>query len=202
MQLTPALKLELGYNQVRGAYLGPAGTSETKAATIGGREVFRCEIDFFDAEIDAFPYPDSSFDLVLACEIIEHLRRDPMHMLVEIRRVLVEGGALVLTTPNCASLASITRLLHGNLNPQIFSCYPHPDTREKAGPHVREYTPFELQRTISAAGYRVETVFTDRVGGYDEGTWVYEFLQKHGFNTELRGEQIYCLATKRSELCV
>ncbi len=202
MQMAPALKLELGYREVRGAYLGPAGTTETKVATAGGREIFRCEIDLFDAERDVFPYPGSHFDLVLACEIIEHLRRDPMHMLLEVRRVLVDGGALLLTTPNCASLASVTRLLHGYQNPQIFSCYPHPAKAETDGPHVREYTPSELGRTLVAAGFQVETMFTDRIGGYEEGTWVYDLLKTHGLDTDLRGEQIYCLATKQSALPV
>jgi hypothetical protein len=36
---------------------------------------------------------------------------DPMHMLLEIQRVLIDGGALVLTTPNIASFASVASLL-------------------------------------------------------------------------------------------
>ena len=30
--------------------------------------------------------------------------RDPMHMMLEIRRILEPGGELLLTTPNCAGL--------------------------------------------------------------------------------------------------
>src|SRR6266540_1561740 len=37
---------------------------------------------------------DGRFQTVLACEIIEHLVLDPMHMLLEIRRVLRSGGTL------------------------------------------------------------------------------------------------------------
>jgi len=64
MQMTPALALQLGYREVRGAYLGPAGKTENKIATIRGREVFRCDVDLFDAERDRFPYPDNHFDCV------------------------------------------------------------------------------------------------------------------------------------------
>ena len=34
----------------------------------------------------------------------------------------------------------------------------------------------------------------------DEGPWVQELLERNGFDTSLRGEQMYCLARKRSAL--
>ncbi len=200
MQMTPALGLRLGYRQVRGAYFGPLGRTETKTAAIEGREVFRCRIDLFDVERDQFPYPDEYFDCVLACEIIEHLRRDPMHMLLEIRRVLVDGGALILTTPNCASLGSVTRALHGVQNSQVFACYPHPEKAAEESPHVREYTPFELNQTLNVAGFRVEWMMTDRIGDRSEGTWAFDLLKRHGFDTRLRGEQLYARAIKDASL--
>lgn len=80
MQMTPALACVLGYEDVRAAYYGVLGQAVTKVATVGSREIFRCQIDLFDAEQDAFPYPADYFDTVLACEVIEHLLHDPMHM--------------------------------------------------------------------------------------------------------------------------
>ena len=197
MQMAPALALRLGYSEVRGAYYGPAGRHEWKEVRLPSGEKFRCRIDLFDAERDRFPYPDRWFHCVLACEILEHLREDPMHMLVEIRRVLAEGGALVLTTPNCASLSSVVRVLLGRQNPQIYSCYPHPAGHSGENPHVREYTPYELVRLLEAAGFSVERLFTGRIGGHEEGTWAWQLLRDHGFDSELRGEQIYCLARPR-----
>ena len=44
MQMTPALRCVLGYEEVRGAYYGSLGQVETKVITAGG-EVFRCQID-------------------------------------------------------------------------------------------------------------------------------------------------------------
>jgi len=202
MQMTPALGLELGYEEVRGGYYGPAGGREVKSVRLDRDREFHCEIDLFDAERDRFPYPGDHFDCVLACEIIEHLKTDPMHMMAEIRRVLRDGGALVLTTPNCASLGSVTRVLHGFQSPQVYSCYPLPGKPDGDSPHVREYTPFEVKQLLEAAGFRLDVMLTDRIGSHEEGTWAYELLERNGFGTELRGEQIYCRAIKDQGLPV
>ncbi len=44
-------------------------------------------------------YPDGTFDLIVSCEVIEHVG-DPRRMLAEIHRVLRPGGRAVLTFPN------------------------------------------------------------------------------------------------------
>lgn len=48
---------------------------------------------------EGIPYPDDSFDVVSAGEVIEHIY-DPDRLLRETRRVLRPGGHVVLTTPN------------------------------------------------------------------------------------------------------
>lgn len=44
------------------------------------------------------PFPDETFDTVVCTEVLEHVP-DPLRALKEMRRVLKQGGALVLTTP-------------------------------------------------------------------------------------------------------
>lgn len=51
------------------------------------------------ADIQALPFANESFDLIVSCETIEHLP-DPALGLRELARVLRAGGRLVLTTPN------------------------------------------------------------------------------------------------------
>src|SRR5271165_1747591 len=50
----------------------------------------------FNVEKDSFPFADSAFDVVLFCEILEHLLLDPLVPLREIQRVLKIGGTLIL----------------------------------------------------------------------------------------------------------
>ena len=195
MQLTPLLADELGYSEVRGAYFGQLGESHTKSVERQDG-VFECRIDLFNAEKDRFPYADGSFDVVLACEILEHLAHDPLHMLLECRRILVDSGSLLLTTPNSVSVTSVARALLGKTSPQVFSHYPDPRKHEACGAHVREYSPAEVATVAEAAGFRVETLTTERVDGFTADTWVFDLLRDNGFDPSLRGEQIFCLARK------
>jgi SAM-dependent methyltransferase len=194
MYMTPALGCVLGYREVRGAYIGSPGRSLTRAASSHGKVIFECETDLFNAEKDRYPYPDGHFDLVLACEILEHMSRDPMFLLLECARVLCEGGALVVTTPNVVSNTSVARTLTAVQNPQIYSLYPWVDTES---PHVREYTPGELRDAITAAGLQIEYLFTEKIRGYDSDVWVQELLTQLDLPRTLRGEQLYCVARKR-----
>jgi SAM-dependent methyltransferase len=200
MHMTPALQCVLGYKEVRGAFFGPLGRTDEKSVTAGGKPVFRCFVDLFDAEKDRYPYPDGNFECVLACEIFEHMMHDPMHMLAEIHRVLEEGGALVLTTPNVASYLAVARALEQSANPQLFSKYPDPrgEFADSEPPHVREYTPLELREAVESAGFEVENMFTEVIPGYGTDTWVKMFLERNGYSSAMRGEQLYCLARKRA----
>ena len=200
MQMTPVLQCVLGYEEVRGAYFGALGRVDTKTITVGGKEVFRCFIDLFDAEKDRFPSPDAQYDTVLACEIIEHLLHDPMFMLLEINRVLVDGGTLVLTTPNVASFTAVARLLECTGNPQLYSMYPNPfgEYKDTEIPHVREYTPQELAEAVKAAGFEVEYLFTEKIAGYNSDLFIRAVLERNGYSTALRGEQTYLIARKRA----
>jgi len=202
MQITPFFRRWRGYPDVRGAYHGPAGRTDRRFASVRGKP-FEVPVDLFDAERDRFPYDDGSFETVLASEVIEHLLRDPMHLLLECRRVLEEGGRLIVTTPNIASLTSVARVLHGYDNPQIFYFYKRHGTDDLTEvPHVREYTAFELRDTVRAAGFEIESLLTEPIAEFAMNLPMWNFLEENGYNTLLRGEQTYCIAVKRSDMLV
>jgi SAM-dependent methyltransferase len=202
MQITPLLQRLCGYREVQGAYYGPAGRVDRKTMHMPDGE-FTCDIAHFDAERDRFPWVDGYFDLVVAGEIIEHMAYDPMHLLLESRRVLCEGGALLVTTPNVGSVTSFAKAIEGHDNPQIFFLYERPDAgRPPEIGHVREYTAPEVRMTMEAAGFEVRQLFTTHIDEFASHLPLLRVLDEMGYSTDLRGEQTWCLAVKQNALPV
>lgn len=201
MQITPALRFQLGYGAVRGCYYGEEGRVDRKRIAGAGGETFECDIDLFDAEKHLFPYPDESFDTVLCCELIEHLVEDPMHMMSEINRILRPGGHVVITTPNLGSLRAVSGILLG-YHPSLFPAYIRP--RKEGEPaearHNREYVPMEIQHLLTESGFdtiRLETgEFRDEP--HPEFGWVTHLLQRYELSHNLRGDGIYAVGQKTS----
>jgi SAM-dependent methyltransferase len=111
----------------------------------------------FNIEGGLFPFEDQRFDVVLCCEIIEHLLHDPLRVLVEIKRVLKPGGRLLITTPNVARLENIVRLAGGkNIHDRYSGHGPY-------GRHNREYTRQEIASLLEFCGFQMEVDFTANV---------------------------------------
>lgn len=92
------------------------------AAAVPGYQ--NCEFQVGDIAV-GLPYDDNSFLAVVIADVLEHLE-DPLAMLREIRRVLVPGGTLVVSTPLRTSLFKrasgiVNRLSRGRLNRAYYS---------------------------------------------------------------------------------
>lgn len=139
-------------------YYGSSGeTTETVSYLPRGANS-RVEVEYrshmFNVEEELFPFESAQFDVVLFCEMIEHLLMSPLATLNEIRRVLQPGGILVLTTPNVARLANVLAMVNGANIYDPYSGYgPY-------GRHNREYIRHELHRLLEFAGFEVEYSFT------------------------------------------
>ena len=199
LQITPALQTRLGYGEVQGCYYGPAGRVEPRTITSSAGERFSCNIELFDAEKDRFSYEDEYFSTVLCCELIEHLREDPMHMMSEINRILKPSGHLVLTTPNIGSLRAIGAILEG-YHPGFFPAYVRPpaDGVEPEARHNREYTPKEIVLLLLDSGFEVTLLETGpfREEPKPEHAWVSHLLERYQLAQELRGDGIYAVGRK------
>jgi glycosyltransferase involved in cell wall biosynthesis/SAM-dependent methyltransferase len=200
LNITPALKTRLGYGEVRGCYYGPLGTTSHRLVKSEDGEEFACDVDLFDAEKDRFPYQDGYFSTVLCCEILEHLPADPMHMMIEINRILKPGGALVLTTPNIASLRAAAGVLQG-FHPMLFPAYVRPGRNgETEARHNREYTPREVKDLLENSGFEITLLETGpfREQPEPELAWVEHVLDQYTLPRDHRGDGIYAVARKTS----
>ena len=113
-----------------------------------------CNFDHFNSEESRFPYEDCSFDVVLYCEIIEHLLMNPTHTLKEINRVLKPGGLAVVTTPNVVRMNNVLAMADG------VSIYDPYSGFGPYGRHNREYSMHELVQLLRFSGFEPETTFT------------------------------------------
>lgn len=140
-------------------FFGHAGASGSQIVDVadpaGGRaERVVLRYDHFNTELDAFPYAEGSFDVVVYCEVIEHMQNDPLHCLAEIHRALRPGGVLVLSTPNVARLENVLRLVAGQNLYDPYSGYgPY-------GRHNREYNRHEVVALLRHAGFEPDQHFT------------------------------------------
>ena len=198
MHITPALAAKLGYGEVRGSYLGPPGKTDVREVAGACGERFRCEIDLFNAERDAYPYADGSFAAVLCCELIEHLYDDPMHLMAEVNRILRPGGHLVLSTPNACSYRAAAAVLL-NYHPGFFHQYVRPDANGVVDPrHAREFAPRDVHCLLEAGGFEVVHFET---GPYlerksDEYEWVKHVMERYELPQQWRDDAIYAVGRK------
>jgi 2-polyprenyl-3-methyl-5-hydroxy-6-metoxy-1,4-benzoquinol methylase len=96
-------------------------------------------LDFRLAPLEGpLPAAEHSFEVVWGSELIEHVA-DTARWLSEVRRVLVPGGRLLLTTPNHPRLAI---LLHG------LERYSEP-----LGDHLHLYTRRSLEALLGEFGF-------------------------------------------------
>ncbi|SBW22490.1 type 11 methyltransferase [Candidatus Protofrankia californiensis] len=94
------------------------------------------------------PFRSATLDGIFAGEIVEHLF-DPVAFLEECRRVLVPGGAVVVTTPNLATLQDRIRFLIGRSPRQVDPHHPYLKL------HIRPFTYSSLARTFDLCGFRI-----------------------------------------------
>ncbi|WP_419944087.1 class I SAM-dependent methyltransferase [Candidatus Poriferisodalis sp.] len=94
------------------------------------------------ADATALPYPDGSFDRIIAAEVLEHIDDDE-RAIAELARVLRPGGTIAVTVPAQAAERVCWALSADYHAPAV------------PGGHVRIYSSEELRAKLSAAGLHV-----------------------------------------------
>jgi SAM-dependent methyltransferase len=93
----------------------------------------RGHVHLVQGDLTRLPFPDGTFDVITALDVVEHIRED-QRALQEVHRVLRPGGVLLISVP-------AFRCLWG----------PH----DMALQHVRRYTARQLRTLMRRAGFRV-----------------------------------------------
>jgi SAM-dependent methyltransferase len=116
-------------------------------------EAAKLGIETHWADLDErFPFGDDVFDVVVAGELLEHVR-DPEHIVAEARRVLRPDGRFVGSVPNAFRLKNRVRFALGHppeADPTHLHMFRPPDVRAL----LAQFTNVEL-RLISSRFLRV-----------------------------------------------
>ena len=96
-------------------------------------------LDCVRADAVALPFGASTFDVVVASEVLEHIGQDGL-ALEEVARVLRPGGTLALSVPRGW--------------PERVCWFLSESYHATAGGHVRIYSPRELTAKLEGAGFR------------------------------------------------
>ena len=153
-----------------------------------------------DAEVGTWPFKSADVDVILMFEVLEHFRRDPLHVFLEANRVLRKGGKIIFTTPNANSVGHILRSIIG-IQPYLFSRFnPH---LSGIG-HTHEYTILEVQQLCVASGFdvHVQTTFSPYSGDWDDDTQDFVSFLEAGFEMDprLTGSTHFVVCTKRDDV--
>jgi SAM-dependent methyltransferase len=92
----------------------------------------------------------AQYDLILFCEVIEHLYTMPETVLARLRPHLRPGGALIVQTPNAVQWRHRVRMTLGR--------NPYDRIIPSRMGHYREYTAFELRDIAAAAGFTTRSL--------------------------------------------
>jgi len=117
------------------------GSSNTRLSAINVDVSIECEPDVL-AEAVHLPFVSGAFDEVLFTDVIEHLQPGAERgALVEIHRILSNGGRLLISTPNNKNIFEMLDPAHWLLG-------------------HRHYSPYDIAELLESTGFNVETLFT------------------------------------------
>jgi len=115
----------------------------------------------------SFPFPDNSFDIVVARHSLEHTH-NPLRVLLEIKRVLKQNGQLILGLPNIESF--IAKLTVENWNDLDL---PR---------HMYHFSPETISLLLTKAGFKINDIqYEFKISNKS----LKNYFQKHGKNINL-----------------
>ncbi len=112
-----------------------------QALIVEGEPASRNRVPYVVADLQALPFEDGSFDLVMCSQVLEHVP-DDLKGLSECYRVLISQGMLFIAAPNC--FQDMYRIFH--------SLQKHFD---QSG-HIHQYCIEGIRRRLIGVGFNVQ----------------------------------------------
>jgi 2-polyprenyl-3-methyl-5-hydroxy-6-metoxy-1,4-benzoquinol methylase len=145
-------------------------------------------IDFAVGDANDCPYAKEFFDVVVCNNLWEHVP-DPVFLLSGIRRILKNGGSLIVSTPSRYRVNNLVRVLKGK--PVDFL----------SRSHVTEYTVGQVVEQLAYGGFRVKRILSRPISARNVKAylvrWAFAaFIRLVGSHHHLESSVFY-LAQKR-----
>jgi len=104
------------------------------------------------------PFDDEQFDVIIMCEVLEHLNFNPLPLLKEINRIGAPTSIFYVSMPNATSIYHRVAVVRGHAGGvQISEFFEQLDPKNSliANGHWREYTAAETRQLLEPLGYRI-----------------------------------------------
>ncbi|MEO8413246.1 MAG: class I SAM-dependent methyltransferase [Ginsengibacter sp.] len=163
-KINPKNALEIGpyviaHNVVKlGIKIDTVGYCSEKIDRNGDHKIF--DLDQIGRHPELIQTGD--YDLVIACEVIEHLHLDLDLIYFQLNKLTKTGGIVLIQTPNAVPLKKRVAMLFGK-NP--FEMI-RPEYRPGYGGHVREFTMSELNDYAKRNGFEVVEKYCENYFDY------------------------------------
>jgi 2-polyprenyl-3-methyl-5-hydroxy-6-metoxy-1,4-benzoquinol methylase len=165
---------------------------------IAKRAIDRAKLNGIKAQVadlaNRLPYKSNTFDVIIMCEVIEHIF-DTDFLLNEIHRVIRKGGLLFITTPNVASFTSRIKLIFGGYPNGLEYCI-----NECTNGHIRAYTPLILKKQLNKNKFKVVKMTSPNILFPVKSKLIPNFIKDTMIHfsdlTKNLGEQIVVVARK------
>lgn len=109
-------------------------------------------------DISSLPFRGSSFNLVTANMVVEHLA-DPAKTFTEVHRVLKPQGRFIFITPNSLGyITALTRLVPSSIRPRLAKLLENRAQEDVFPTLYRANRPGTIKRLAATSGYVVEEI--------------------------------------------
>lgn len=103
-------------------------------------------------DVDSWPQPEKLFDLIIFCEVVEHVPVAPEYQILLLSSLLKPGGRLLISTPNGVNWYNRLKMFIGR--------NPFEKIRFNANNpgHFREYTEKEIRNWAATTSLSIENL--------------------------------------------